>query len=158
MAASYGYVDIKCHACGEMFEIQRGSLLRLCKRPECLAARRGIGLGRARELSQKSATAKLKFEGLLNDPDVRDFQPEAIEVIELAARIEVPTPGDLARGIKAVAKARGHLPLREALITLSAFTLRRAASLPRTKAILGYADTPDARRKRAARERERVAA
>lgn len=136
----------KCDACKEDFETWAGSLLRLCDDPGCKTARSA----HHGELRTQAKAEQRRMATLLREPGAREVRPEMIEMLELVARMEVPTAQDVLVGIRRFKNAQGHLALRASLIHLGAMCIRWAAALPKRKSVLLRKGTVD--------EDERVAA
>ena len=108
-----------------------------------------------KEMDARSRDERRQLEDILLDESIRAFRPTATEALELAGRLEVPERRHVVEAIKRLAKAKGHIKLRLALIELAALCIRWAGAMPTTNHTVGRITSlsPEAKRKREARER-----
>jgi hypothetical protein len=117
----------KCDACRQPFEIPDGSLIRLCRRPECVSARQ---VGRAHTDYQRQRERE-RYDRITQDDRIRHMWPEFEAILEYASRIGPADGSDLAVAVKAVARAEGPKACRARLVELSGVAMKWASQLPR---------------------------
>lgn len=114
-------VTRRCEACHRGFEVRRGSLIKVCQREDCIAARR--------------AATKERFKVTRRErrhlDRVSPIWAEVEEFFELVAAMDRPGREDLADAVVQVSRARGAPETREALLEVAAVAMRWAGSLPK---------------------------
>lgn len=122
--------ELKCMTCGERWREPMRPGARPWECPKCNppAARR-------REAERERAAKRTldEFDTLVNVPD---FMLDVVRsIVELTSDFPTPSRSDLARQIRLVAHARGHLETKRELMRLSALCASWAAWLPDTQSL-----------------------
>lgn len=123
-------IERKCNFCGLKFSTHAGSLVRNCRRPECVEMRRA----KNGEIHRAEEQSKQRLLALRRDPNLRSIWPEVEACLEELIELGAPDgPEPLTEAVRRVSRAAGALDKRDALIDLAAIALRWAGCLPRTE-------------------------